>query len=157
MSSGPICAASWRPLRKPWPAAASSSSLDFFAAFALARRRTSPNSWKAGKYKLLMQPRLTSRLTFKDLPWPEDGCECGMASRWRLQSCQGSCCHWSRSEPESTNRNRLAGSAAGGASVKGTEGRRLVARGFKGLRLTAGRPEKRQCSTCCHDFRNRAA
>ena len=29
--------------------------------------------------------------------------------------------------------------------------------GFKGLRLTAKRPEKRQCSTCCHDFRNRAA
>ena len=34
---------------------------------------------------------------------------------------------------------------------------RLWAPGFKGLRLTAGRPEKRQCSSCCHDFRNRAA
>ena len=31
------------------------------------------------------------------------------------------------------------------------------AAGFKGLSLTATRPEKRQCSTCCHDFRNRVA
>ena len=46
---------------------------------------------------------------------------------------------------------------AGGRGREPYNLRLLGAPGFKGLRLTAGRPEKHQCSTCCHDFRNRAA